>query len=116
MVDLPTRTLVLTLECESSAIGIMYSNRGYATWVRRPLEKIAASVAQTVLMAKFYKNVVAPNTSFQNLLKAIINTAATEINGASGDYTLVDGVSTWFDRDSETGELTANCSESHRRD
>ena len=57
-------------------------------------------------MAKFYKNVVAPNTSFQNLLKAIINTAATEINGASGDYTLVDGVSTWFDRDSETGELT----------
>jgi hypothetical protein len=71
-----------------------------------PLEKIAASVAQTVLMAKFYKNVVAPNTSFQNLLKAIINTAATEINGASGDYTLVDGVSTWFDRDSETGELT----------
>jgi len=71
-----------------------------------PLEKIQATVAQTVLMAKFYKNVVAPNTSFQNLLKAIINTAATEINGASGDYTLVDGVSTWFDRDSETGELT----------
>jgi len=71
-----------------------------------PLEKIQATVAQTVLMAKFYKNVVAPNTSFQNLLKAIINTAATEINGASGDYTLVDGVSTWFDRDPETGELT----------
>jgi len=71
-----------------------------------PLEKIAATVAQTVLMAKFYKNVVAPNTSFQNLLKAIINTEATEINGASGDYTLVDGVSTWFDRDEVTGELT----------
>jgi len=71
-----------------------------------PLEKISATVAQTVLMAKFYKNVVAPNTSFQNLLKAIINTEATEINGASGDYTLKDGVSTWFDRDPETGELT----------
>lgn len=71
-----------------------------------PLEKIAASVAQTVLMAKFYKNVVAPNTSFQNLLKAIINTAATEINGANGDYTLIDGVSTWLDRDDVTGELT----------
>ncbi len=71
-----------------------------------PIEKIQATVAQTVLMAKFYKNVVAPNTSFQNLLKAIINTEATEINGASGDYTLVDGVSTWFDRDDVTGELT----------
>ena len=71
-----------------------------------PIEKISATVAQTVLMAKFYKNVVAPNTSFQNLLKAIINTEATEINGASGDYTLVDGVSTWFDRDEVTGELT----------
>lgn len=69
-----------------------------------PLEKIAASVAQTVLMAKFYKNVVAPNTSFQNLLKAIINTEATEINGANGDYTLVDGVSTW--KDPDTGDLT----------
>ncbi len=69
-----------------------------------PLEKIAASVAQTVLMAKFYKNVVAPNTSFQNLLKAIINTEATEINGANGDYTLIDGVSTWTDPD--TGDLT----------
>ncbi|MCK9326739.1 MAG: phage tail protein [Bacteroidales bacterium] len=61
-----------------------------------PLEKIAASVAQSIVMAKFYKNVVAPNTSFQNLLKAIINTAATEINGASGDYTCIDGVSTWL--------------------
>lgn len=71
-----------------------------------PIEKISATVAQTVLMAKFYKNVVKPNESFQNLLKAIINTAATEINGASGDYTLVDGVSTWFDRDDVTGELT----------
>lgn len=70
-----------------------------------PLEKISATVAQTILMAKFYKNVVKPNESFQNLLKAIINTKATEINGASGDYTLVDGVSTWFDRD-EQGNLT----------
>jgi hypothetical protein len=71
-----------------------------------PLEKISATVAQTILMAKFYKNVVKPNESFQNLLKALINTKATEINGASGDYTLVDGVSTWFDRDDVTGELT----------
>ena len=68
-----------------------------------PIEKIQATVAQTVLMAKFYKNVVAPNTSFQNLLKAIINTEATEINGANGDYTLVDGVSTW--KDPDTGDL-----------
>lgn len=68
-----------------------------------PIEKIQATVAQTVLMAKFYKNVVAPNTSFQNLLKAIINTEATEINGANGDYTLIDGVSTW--KDPDTGDL-----------
>lgn len=68
-----------------------------------PLEAIEAMVAQSIEMGKFYKSVVAPNASFQNLLKAIINTAATEINGASGDYSLVDGVSTW--KDPDTGDL-----------
>ena len=71
-----------------------------------PLEKIAASVAQSVLMAKFYKNVVMPNTSFQNLMKAIINTEATEINGANGDFAVVDGVATWSER--IDGVLTGN--------
>ncbi len=70
-----------------------------------PIEKIAASLADSIKSADYIKTNVKPNPSFQNILKAIIDTAATEINGANGDYTLVDGVSSWFDRD-ENGELT----------
>ncbi len=72
-----------------------------------PLEKIAASLADSIKAAEYIKSQVQPNPSFQNILKAIINTAATIINGANGDYTLVDGVSTWFERD-VNGNLTGN--------
>lgn len=72
-----------------------------------PLEKIAASLANSIKVADYIKANVQPNPSFQNLLKAIINTAATEINGASGDYTNIDGVETRRERD-ENGNLTGN--------
>lgn len=67
-----------------------------------PIEKIAASIVNSIKAADFIKSSVKPNSSFQNLLKSIINTAATEINGASGDYTLINGVSTWSERVSGT--------------
>ena len=72
-----------------------------------PLEKIAASLADSIKAADYIKSQVQPNPSFQNLIKAIINTAATMINGANGDYTLIDGVSTWFERD-VNGNLTGS--------
>lgn len=92
---------------------IRYKYNVFQPWkcsldVGDPIEKIAASIANSIKAADFVKQSIKPNASFQNLIKAIINTAATQINGASGDYTLVDGVSTWFERDPGTGELTGN--------
>jgi len=68
-----------------------------------PIEKIAASIANTIKATRFV-NANKSNAGFQNLLKAKIDTAATEINGASGDYTCIDGVSTWLNPDD--GSLT----------
>lgn len=72
-----------------------------------PIKKIAATIASAVQAANYVKNSIKPNAGFQNLLKAIIDTAATEINGASGDYTCIDGVETRRERD-EHGNLTGN--------
>jgi hypothetical protein len=72
-----------------------------------PLEKIANSIAQAVQASQFINYSVRPNAGFQNLLKALIDTASTEINGASGDYSVIDGVATWQERD-ESGNLTGN--------
>jgi hypothetical protein len=60
-----------------------------------PIKRLAATISNASKAADFVNN-IKPNASFQNLLKAIIDSAATEINGASGDYTLIDGVSTWW--------------------
>lgn len=91
---------------------IKYKYNVFQPWlcdldVGDPIEKIQASIADTIRMADFIKSNKS-NTGLKNLFKAIINTAATTINGASGDYTLVDGVSTWFDRVAGvlTGKLT----------
>lgn len=90
---------------------IKYKYNVFQPWlcdldVGDPIEKIQASIADTIRMAEFIKSNKS-NTGLKNLFKAIIDTAATEINGASGDYTLVDGVSTWFERISGilTGKL-----------
>ncbi len=91
---------------------IRYKYNVFRPWnceldVGDPIEKIAASIASTIKASNFVK-ANKSNTSFQNILKAIINTAATEINGASGDYTCIDGVSTWAERVNGvlTGKLT----------
>lgn len=91
---------------------IRYKYNVFQPWlceldVGDPIEKIQASIANTIRMANFIESNKS-NTGLKNLFKAIIDTAATEINGASGDYTLVDGVSTWLDRVGGvlTGKLT----------
>lgn len=60
--------------------------------VGEPLEKLANRIADN---SKVAEKILA-NSGTSNILKGIINTKATEINGASGDYSLVDGVSTWW--------------------
>ncbi len=60
--------------------------------VGEPLEKLSSRIADTSAVTEK----VLANTGTSNLFKGIINTKATEINGASGDYSLVDGVSTWW--------------------
>ncbi|HWQ74242.1 MAG TPA: phage tail spike protein, partial [Syntrophomonas sp.] len=72
-----------------------------------PLEKTGVNMlANSIVAADYVNSSVKPNTTFQNMLKAKIDTAATEINGASGDYSLINGVSTWFER--VNGVLTGN--------
>lgn len=80
---------------------IRYKHRIFQPWVCSldvgdPLKKIQSSIANSIKAADFVKSSIKPNTGFQNLLKAIINTAATPINGATGNYTCIDGVSTWL--------------------
>ncbi len=60
--------------------------------VGESLEKLANRIADN---SKVAEKILA-NSGTSNILKGIINTKATEINGASGDYSLVDGVSTWW--------------------
>jgi hypothetical protein len=60
--------------------------------VGEPLEKLSSRISDVSAVTEK----VLTNTGTANLLKAIINTKATEINGASGDYSCIDGVSTWW--------------------
>ncbi len=100
-----------TIDINTQARIIRYKYAIFQPWlcdidVGDPIEKIAASIAQTIKASDYVKSSIKPNTSVKNLLKAMLDTAATIINGASGDYTLVDGVSTWSERVS--GSLTGN--------
>lgn len=61
-----------------------------------PIKKIASTIADSTAVTNFFNSNVKPNISFQNILKAKIDSAATTINGANGDYTLADGISTWW--------------------
>ena len=73
--------------------------------IGEPEERLAAQLASSFNAADFVKESLRPNPSVSNLLKSFVNTAATTVNGAKGNYTMVDGVSTWWDTD-ETGERT----------
>lgn len=60
--------------------------------IGEPLEKLSSRISDVSSIT----SKITTTTGTANILKGIINTKATLINGASGDYTLVDGVSTWF--------------------
>lgn len=68
--------------------------------IGEPEDRLVAQLAQTIDASKFVKDVLQPNPSTSNILKGFIDTFTTVINGAQGDYELVDGVSTWWERDS----------------
>ncbi len=72
-----------------------------------PIEKLDSILSDSRNAAEYIKRILRPNAGVGNILKGIINTLATEINDSRGSYTLVDGVSTWFERDIE-GELTGS--------
>ena len=76
--------------------------------IGEPEERLAAQLASSFDAAKFVKEALRPNPSISNLLKSFVNTFTTAINGASGNYTMIDGVSTWWDVDGEgnrTGKI-----------
>jgi hypothetical protein len=74
--------------------------------IGEPEERLAAQLASSFDASRFVKEALRPNPSVSNLLKSFVNTAATTVNGAKGNYTMVDGVSTWWDVDEATGERT----------
>jgi hypothetical protein len=73
--------------------------------IGEPEERLAAQLASSFDASRFVKEALRPNPSVSNLLKSFVNTAATTVNGAKGNYTMVDGVSTWWDVD-ENGNRT----------
>jgi hypothetical protein len=76
--------------------------------VGEPEETLQAQLASSFNAAEFINKRIKPNPTIANMMKSYIDTFVTTINGASGDYTCVDGVSTWWNRDEQgdrTGEI-----------
>jgi len=72
-----------------------------------PEENFFDMLADHGRAADLVNNVVRPNPSVGNLLKGVLNTFYTQINGASGTFTLVDGIATYIELDglgAETGK------------
>lgn len=63
-----------------------------------PLMTIEAIIADASKAAS-YVNMARANNGFNNLIKGIIDTFSTDINGAKGSFDVVDGVSTWREKD-----------------
>lgn len=76
--------------------------------IGEPEERLAAKLKNSFDAANFVKELLKPNPSISNLLKSFVDTFATTINGAKGNYAMVDGVSTWWDVDAngnKTGKI-----------
>ena len=76
--------------------------------IGEPEERLAAQLKDSIDMSRYVKGVLRPSPTIGNILKGFIDTFTTTINGAKGDYTLIDGVSTWWNRDEHgdrTGEI-----------
>ncbi|HHY13012.1 MAG TPA: hypothetical protein GX529_10335, partial [Firmicutes bacterium] len=76
--------------------------------IGEPEERLVAQLKNSIDMSHYIKDILRPNPTVGNMLKGFVNTATTVINGAKGDYTVVDGVSTWWNRNEQgvrTGEI-----------
>jgi len=69
-----------------------------------PEENFFDMLADHGRAADLVNNVVRPNPSVGNLLKGVLNTFYTQINGASGTFTLIDGVATYIELDGQGAE------------
>ncbi len=67
--------------------------------IGEPEERLAANLKESFDVSKYIKSVVKPNEGFSNILKGVIDTYSTIVLGASGQYEMEDGVSTWKDAD-----------------
>lgn len=70
--------------------------------VGEPEERLEATLKDSFDSAKFIQEVTKPNTGFANLLKGALDTYATIVLGANGQFETVDGISTW--KDGDTGQ------------
>ena len=76
--------------------------------IGEPEVRLVAQLKNGIDSANFVKEVLRPSPTVGNILKGFVDTFTTTINGAKGDYTLIDGVSTWWNRDEHgdrTGEI-----------
>ncbi|TLM99933.1 hypothetical protein FDZ73_20785, partial [bacterium] len=63
-----------------------------------PIKTLESIIADTSKAAS-YINVAKTNNGFNNLIKGILDTFATDVNGAKGAFDIVDGVATWREKD-----------------
>ena len=75
--------------------------------VGEPEERLVSSLKDSFDIAKYVKETVRPNRGISQIIKGILNTFHTAIQGANGDFDVVDGVATWWETD-ENGERTGN--------
>jgi phage minor structural protein len=75
--------------------------------IGEPEERLVSSLKDSFDIAKYVKETVRPNRGISQIIKGILNTFHTAIQGANGDFDVVDGVATWWETD-ENGERTGN--------
>lgn len=81
---------------------IKYKYKIFQPWICEtelgdPLDKIENRIADSSSAAKYVSAAVRPNVGMQNLLKGIVDTFASTVLGASGDFDIIDGVACWKD-------------------
>ncbi|MFZ3171976.1 MAG: phage tail protein [Carboxydocellales bacterium] len=72
-----------------------------------PMVTLASIIYDSSVAAK-YVDIVKPNAGIVNMLKGIVDTFVTLVNGAKGAFDLVDGVATWRELDvdgNQTGKM-----------
>ncbi len=75
--------------------------------VGEPEERLVSSLKSSFDIAKYVKETVRPNKGISQIVKGVLDTFHTAIQGAGGDFEVSDGVATWWETDDE-GERTGN--------